>query len=83
MTLTAPRTLTLPAHHRRLAIRNATTGGHAVTIGYPGPFATVAVAADTTTRSSATATISTGSPAVETAEPRASPTSPMSMRVVP
>lgn len=42
-TLTAPRSLTLPAQHRRLAIRNATLGGHAVDAGYPGTGARVTV----------------------------------------
>lgn len=46
--LTAPRTVTLPANHRRLALRNATTGGFAVTAKYPGTGATVAVLPDTT-----------------------------------
>src|SRR5690554_4564659 len=46
--LTAPRTVTLPANHRRLALRNATTGGFAVTAKYPGMGATVAVLPDTT-----------------------------------
>lgn len=35
-TLTAPRTLTLPANHRRLAIRNATNGGQDVRAKYAG-----------------------------------------------
>jgi hypothetical protein len=46
-TLTATRTVTLPANHRRLAVRNATTGGFAVTVKYPGAGANVAVAPDT------------------------------------
>ena len=46
--LTAPRHVTLPANHRRLALRNATTGGHEVTVGYVGGGATVNVAADST-----------------------------------
>lgn len=46
--LTAPRLVTLPANHRRLALRNATTGGHEVTVGYAGGGATVAVPADST-----------------------------------
>ena len=46
--LTAPRLVTLPANHRRLALRNATAGGHAVTVGYVGGGATVAVAPDST-----------------------------------
>ena len=47
-TLTAARTVTLPANHRRLAVRNATTGGFAVTFTYPGAGANVAVLPDTT-----------------------------------
>ena len=46
--LAAPRHVTLPANHRRLALRNATTGGHAVTVGYAGGGAMVAVAPDST-----------------------------------
>ena len=46
--LTASRLVTLPANHRRLALRNASTGGHEVTVGYAGGGATVAVAADST-----------------------------------
>jgi hypothetical protein len=40
--------VTLPANHRRLAVRNATTGGFAVTVAYPGAGSNVAVAPDTT-----------------------------------
>jgi hypothetical protein len=47
-TLTAPRTVTLPALHRRLALRNATDGGFALTAGYPGGGASVAVPPETT-----------------------------------
>lgn len=47
-TLTATRILMLPANHRRLALRNATTGGFAVTAKYPGTGATVAVLPETT-----------------------------------
>ena len=46
--LTAARTVTLPANHRRLAVRNATTGDFAVTVAYTGAGASVAVAPDTT-----------------------------------
>jgi hypothetical protein len=46
--LTAPRLVTLPANHRRQALRNATSGGQAVTVGYPGGGAVVAVAPDST-----------------------------------
>ncbi|WP_337875605.1 hypothetical protein [Elioraea sp.] len=46
--LTAPRTVTLPANHRRLALRNATIGGFAVTAKYPCGGATVAVLPETT-----------------------------------
>lgn len=47
-TLTAPRTLTLPANHRRLVVRNATTGGHAITLRYPGAGAAVALVPEST-----------------------------------
>ena len=46
--LTATREVTLPANHRRLALRNATTGDQAVTVRYPGSGAVVAVAPDST-----------------------------------
>ncbi|MGI9498534.1 MAG: hypothetical protein ACR2P3_00725 [Geminicoccaceae bacterium] len=46
--LTAARAVTLPANHRRLAVRNATTGGFPLTAKYPGGGANVAVASDTT-----------------------------------
>jgi len=46
--LTAVRTVTLPANHRRLAVRNATSGGFPLTAKYPGGGASVAVAPDTT-----------------------------------
>ena len=46
--LSAARTVTLPANHRRLAVRNATTGGFPMTAKYPGAGASVAVAPDTT-----------------------------------
>ena len=42
-TLTASRTLTLPANHRRLAIRNATSGGQDVRAKYAGSGAEVAI----------------------------------------
>ena len=42
-TLTAARTLTLPANHRRLAIRNATAGGHEVHAKYAGAGAEVII----------------------------------------
>ena len=42
-TLTAARVLTLPANHRRLAIRNATSGGQEVRAKYPGTGAEVIV----------------------------------------
>jgi hypothetical protein len=44
--LTAPRQVTLPAKHRRLALRNGTTGGHEVTAGYAGGASTVTVTPD-------------------------------------
>ena len=44
-TLTAERIVTLPANHRRLAIRNATTGGQQLRIKYPGAGAEVVIAA--------------------------------------
>jgi hypothetical protein len=47
-TLTAARTVTLPTNHRRLAVRNATTGDFSLTAKYPGAGASVAVAPDTT-----------------------------------
>lgn len=43
-TLTASRTLTLPANHRRLAIRNATHGEQAVRAKYAGSGAEVTIA---------------------------------------
>ncbi len=47
--LTAARLVTQPASRRRLALRNATAGGQAVTVGYAGGGgATVAVATDST-----------------------------------
>ena len=46
--LTAGRMVTLPANHRRLAVRNATTGDFAVTVAYPGVGANVAVVPETT-----------------------------------
>ena len=42
-TLTASRTLTLPANHRRLAIRNATSGGQDVRAKYAGSGAEVVI----------------------------------------
>lgn len=42
-TLTAARILTLPANHRRLAIRNATSGGQEVRAKYPGSGAEVVI----------------------------------------
>lgn len=42
--LTAPRTVTLPANHRRLAIRNATSGGQEVRAKYAGSGAEVIIA---------------------------------------
>jgi uncharacterized protein YaiE (UPF0345 family) len=42
-TLTASRTLTLPANHRRLAIRNATNGGQDVRAKYAGSGAEVVI----------------------------------------
>ncbi|MGB5950246.1 MAG: hypothetical protein WBG82_13070 [Parvibaculum sp.] len=42
-TLTASRTLTLPANHRRLAIRNATSGGQDVRARHAGVGAEVAI----------------------------------------
>lgn len=42
-TLTASRTLTLPANHRRLAIRNATNGGQDVRAKYAGSGAEVII----------------------------------------
>ncbi|MFN4282370.1 MAG: hypothetical protein ACK4NA_07005 [Alphaproteobacteria bacterium] len=42
-TLTASRVLTLPANHRRLAIRNATSGGQEVRAKYPGSGAEVII----------------------------------------
>jgi hypothetical protein len=42
-TLTATRVLTLPANHRRLAIRNATSGGHEVRAKYAGSGAEVII----------------------------------------
>ena len=42
-TLTASRTLTLPANHRRLAIRNATNGGQDVRAKYAGSGADVVI----------------------------------------
>jgi hypothetical protein len=42
-TLTATRVLTLPANHRRLAIHNATSGGHEVRAKYAGSGAEVII----------------------------------------
>ena len=42
-TLTASRTLTLPANHRRLAIRNATNGGQEVRARFAGSGAEVVI----------------------------------------
>src|SRR5690606_40493083 len=42
-TLTATRVLTLPANHRRLAIRNATSGGQEVRAKYAGSGAEVII----------------------------------------
>jgi hypothetical protein len=47
-TLTASRTLTLPANHRRLAIRNATNGGQDVRAKYAGSGAEVVIAPSAT-----------------------------------
>ena len=44
-TLTVERIVTLPANHRRLAIRNATTGGQQIRVKYPGSGAEVVIAA--------------------------------------
>ena len=44
-TLATERIVTLPANHRRLAIRNATTGGQQIRIKYPGSGADVVIAA--------------------------------------
>ena len=45
-TLTTERIVTLPANHRRLAIRNATTGGQQIRVKYPGNGAEVVIAMD-------------------------------------
>lgn len=47
-TLTASRILTLPANHRRLAIRNATNGGQDVRAKYAGSGAEVVIAPSAT-----------------------------------
>ena len=44
-TLTAERIVTLPANHRRLAIRNATIGDQQLRVKYPGSGAEVVIAA--------------------------------------
>ena len=44
-TITSERIVTLPANHRRLAIRNATTGGQQLRVKYPGAGAEVVIAA--------------------------------------
>ena len=44
-TITSERMVTLPANHRRLAIRNATTGGQQLRVKYPGSGAEVVIAA--------------------------------------
>ena len=42
--LTAERIVTLPANHRRLAIRNATNGSQQIRVKYPGNGAEVIIA---------------------------------------
>ncbi|MEO1610453.1 MAG: hypothetical protein AAFR90_14200 [Pseudomonadota bacterium] len=44
-TITSERMVTLPANHRRLAIRNATTGDQQLRVKYPGSGAEVVISA--------------------------------------